>query len=63
MRFDFTTRGEAKKREADERFRRSMMELAEQSCLNRLNAGMNCRETCADYGTKACRHSEKAFPC
>lgn len=62
MRFDFTTREEARKRENDERFRRSLDELAEQSCRNLRDSGMSCKEHCTDYGTNACRHPEKVFP-
>lgn len=62
MEFAFLTRQEKQQMEADEKYYRSLIELEEQSCLNRLNAEMNCKETCNYYGTVKCRHPEKVFP-
>ena len=47
--------------EENRKYLRNMYELQEQSCLNRLNARMDCY-TCTSYGTSKCMHPEKIFP-
>lgn len=62
MEINLMTREEKRKQESDEMFYRSLNELEEQSCLNKLNSGMDCSKNCAYYGTVKCRHPEKVFP-
>lgn len=48
--------------EENRKFMRNMFELKEQSCLNKLNSGMNCQKHCTAYGTTECMHPERVFP-
>lgn len=63
MDMNLKIRAEAEQEEKNRMFLRSLWELEEQACLNRLRSGMSCEKYCDYYGKEGkCHHPEQVFP-